>query len=55
MNYVYVVQCINDPELYWNNEAGWTEKKQATRFSIEERFNFHLPIEGKWKKLDNLK
>jgi hypothetical protein len=29
----WVIECINDHSLYWNNLTGWQDRDQATLFS----------------------
>jgi hypothetical protein len=37
-----------DP-LYWSNEFGWTERKEAERFDEGEKNAFNLPMGGEWE------
>jgi hypothetical protein len=34
--------------LYWNNKIGWVDKKNATRFMIDDTSTLHLPLGGMW-------
>jgi hypothetical protein len=45
---LYCIQCINDPELYWNNQWGWVDIDSCDTFSAKLKNAVHLPIEGKW-------
>ena len=42
------------PDMYWNNELGWTRLSHATRFTEEERVKFSLPLGGIWVSLTEM-
>ena len=42
------------PDMYWNNELGWTRLSHATRFTEEERIKFSLPLDGIWVSLTEM-
>ena len=46
--------CFDDEKLYWNNQDGWVSRDNATVFSDEEKRNVNLPMEGNWKRIDEL-
>lgn len=45
---------IQDGELYWSNENGWGDKKDATKFKGSEKDELNLPIGDavKWVKIE---
>lgn len=47
----YVIQNINDSDLFWNNEFGWVNDNDVDIFSDDDIVTLQLPIEGKWVKV----
>lgn len=47
----YVIQNINDSDLFWNNEFGWVIDNDVDIFSDDDIVVLQLPIEGKWVKV----
>jgi hypothetical protein len=50
----YVIRCINDPELLWSNDEGYTDSDNFEVFTAEETEIYDLPIEGEWIELITL-
>jgi hypothetical protein len=42
------------PDMYWNNELGWTRLSHATRFTEEQRIKASLPLGGIWVSLTEM-
>lgn len=54
--YVIEVQPYHcNVEMYWSNEHGWTDFKDADKFTFEESMNLRLPIDGRWRKITQWK
>jgi len=49
---MYVIRCVNDAGLYWNNGLGWTDFNLSEYFTDYDHKIFNLPIEGEWVKID---
>ena len=46
---LYCIQCVNDPELFWNNDWGWVDSEGGIdTFTEKEMKTLNLPIEGEW-------
>jgi hypothetical protein len=50
----YVIRCVNDHELLWSNDEGYTDSDNFEIYSFEETKIYHLPIEGEWIELVTL-
>ncbi len=48
---MYKIVNINNRELFWSNCYGWGDRRDADLFTIKERKDFNLPIEGKWIRI----
>lgn len=48
----FVIECVNDRTLLWNNAEGWVEGDDFDVFSLDETENLTLPIEGAWVRLN---
>jgi hypothetical protein len=44
----WVIQNINEPELFWNNNYGWTDLELAQEFTEQDRLRLNLPFGGEW-------
>ncbi len=45
---------VNDEGEFWNNEAGWSDLAEATRFSNREFKRLRLPMGGRWSLAPDL-
>ena len=59
----WVIQCISDKTLYWNNNEGWITANQIHTEKLEDYAEVYtdsekainvLPIDGKWVKKGEL-
>lgn len=50
----FVIQNVNDDELFWNSEYGWVDFKTADIFIDDEIEIYTLPMEGKWLLFDGI-
>lgn len=48
----FMIRSLDEPELYWSNEHGWTEPAEADVFSARETEIFHLPLSAAWTPID---
>jgi hypothetical protein len=48
----WIIENVNDRDLYWSNELGWANRASATPFAEHEAMRFSLPIEGRWVTTD---
>lgn len=46
----WIISNVNDKELCWSNDDGWTDTNYDT-YSDEEKAETRLPIEGKWEQV----
>jgi hypothetical protein len=44
----WVIQNINEPNLFWSNTYAWTTLEWADTFSESERMRVNLPFGGEW-------
>jgi hypothetical protein len=51
MNDKFIIKCINDKTLFWNNADGWVEENDFDVFSLDETKTLRLPLEGAWLNL----
>lgn len=42
-----------DAGLFWSREYGWTTENEATEYTEQEQQMLHLPMGGKWFRLEN--
>ena len=48
----HTIVCIPKPYFYWSNEFGWGHYRDATIFTEDETKSLHLPLEGRWQKVN---
>ena len=44
----YLIQRVDNPSEFWDNEWGWMSIEDATAFTKEEAREYDLPIGGRW-------
>lgn len=42
-----------DRGLWWSNADGWVDFYSATRFTVRERAELRLPLNGQWRCSDS--
>jgi hypothetical protein len=52
MENLFVIRCVNDPYLYWNNKTGYGYLSTALVANFRERHTLTLPDEGEWVALE---
>ena len=48
MNHNFAIRCVNNRELFWSNDEGWTDSDNFEVFTLKETEQYNLPIEGEW-------
>jgi len=47
--------CIRNSEgWFWSNEIGWVDFDGRDVFTDDEKSYLHLPIDGKWCKIERV-
>ena len=45
---MYVIGSKVEENVFWSNEFGWADLDSAERFTIEEKQELNLPMDGYW-------